>query len=343
MEAAAIQPLSDDRDVRRKMLAILRILSTCEEPLGARAIGRELEVLGIELSERQVRYHLQFMDERGLTYAVGNAGRLLTEKGRHELDSAQVAEKVGFVAARIDRLAYATTFDTSTGEGEVILNVSLLPEEDLPEALGYAQAAIDAGLCMSGLAVIARAGEVLGEPVPEGMAAVGTVCSVTLNGVLLHHYIPVNSVYGGLLQMREGSPLRFVELVSYAGSSIDPLHIFIASGLTSSWEAAMTGTGMVGAGFREIPAAAVDEALETIEALKSWGMNGVLAVGAPGQPLLELPVGMDRVGLVVVGGLTPMAAASECGIRIAQHAMCTTCEYSLLRPLDELMQEPAAR
>ena len=337
MESAAVQPLSDDRDVRRKMLAILRVLSGADEPLGARAIGRELETLGIELSERQVRYHLQFMDERGLTFAVGNAGRVLTDKGRHELDSAQVADKVGFVAARIDRLAYSTTFDPDTGEGEVILNVSLMGEEDLSAALEHAKVATDAGLCMSDLAIVAREGEKLGETVPEGKVAVGTVCSVTINGVLLHHYIPVNSVYGGLLQMRDGRPLRFVELVSYAGSSIDPLHIFIASGLTSSWEAATTGSGMVGAGFREIPAVAVDEALELIEQLKHHGLKGVLAIGAPGQPLLELPVGMDRVGLVVVGGLTPMAAASERGVKIDQHAMSTTCEYSLLRPIDELM------
>lgn len=337
MEAAAIQPLSDDRDVRRKMLAILRILSGADEPLGARAIGRDLETFGIELSERQVRYHLQFMDERGLTYAVGNAGRVLTDRGRNELESAQVAEKVGFVAARIDRLAYATTFDPETGEGDVILNVSLLAAEDLPVAIEHAKTATDAGLCMSDLAIIAHEGEQLGETVPEGMVAVGTVCSVTLNGVLLHNYIPVNSVFGGLLQVHDGRPLRFVELVSYAGSSIDPLHIFIASGLTSSWEAATGGSGMVGAGFREIPAVAVDEALAVIDRLKQYRLNGVLAVGAPGQPLLELPVGMDRVGLVVVGGLTPMAAASERGVKIDQHAMSTTCEYSRLAPIDEIV------
>ncbi|MFW6156502.1 MAG: NrpR regulatory domain-containing protein, partial [Armatimonadota bacterium] len=217
-----MQPLSDDRDVRRKMLAILRVLSGSDEPLGARAIGRELETLGIDLSERQVRYHLQFMDERGLTQAVGNAGRVLTDNGRHELDSAQVADKVGFVAARIDRLAYSTTFDPDTGEGEVILNVSLMDADDLPEALEHARVATDAGLCMSDLTIVAHEGETLGETVPEGKVAVGTICSVTLNGVLLHHYIPVKSVYGGLLQVREGRPLRFVELVSYEGSSIDP-------------------------------------------------------------------------------------------------------------------------
>ncbi|MGD9495416.1 MAG: DUF128 domain-containing protein [Armatimonadota bacterium] len=336
-QPTSLQPLNEDPDVRRKMVAILRVLSTADAPLGARAIGRDLQKLGIELSERQVRYHLQFMDERGLTVAVGNAGRVLTDLGRHELDSALVNEKVGFVAARIDRLAYATTFDLDSGTGDVILNVSTLRADDLPAALRCARTTMDAGLCMSHLVIVAREGEELAGPVPEGKVAVGTVCSVTLNGVLLHHFIPVNSVYGGLLQMRDRHALRFVELVSYAGSSIDPLHIFIHSGLTSSWQAATTGAGMVGAGFREIPAVAVQDALEIIERLKGHGLGGVLAVGAPGQPLLDLPVGMDRVGLVVVAGLTPMAAASEQGIEIEHHALWTTCDYSRLRPIEELL------
>lgn len=330
------QPLSEDRDVRRKMVAILRALSTTDEPLGARAIARQLEDFGIFLSERQVRYHMQFMDERGLTRAIGNAGRVLTEMGHKELDAALVADKVGFVATRIDRLAYATSFDLETGEGDVILNVSWLGEKDLEQALEYMRPVIAAGLCMSDLVVVARAGETLGEPVPEGMVAVGTVCSVTLNGVLLHHYIPVNSVFGGLLEVRDGKPMRFVELVSYAGTSIDPLHIFISAGLTSCWHAAEQGSGTVGAGFREIPAAALPQANEVLEGLREWGMNGVLAVGAPGQPLLDLPVGIDRVGLVVIGGLTPMAAVTERGLKIENHAMSTHVEVSRLVPIDEL-------
>jgi repressor of nif and glnA expression len=336
-------PLSQDSDVRRKMVAILRVLSTAEQPLGARAISRELEDYGISLSERQVRYHLQFMDERGLSVGVGNTGRVLTEAGREELDAAVVAEKVGFVAARIDRLAYATTFDADTGEGEVILNVSTLAARDLPAALGHMRPVMEAGLCMSDLVVIAREGERLGEVVPEGTVAIGTVCSVTLNGVLLHHYIPVNSLYGGLLEVRDGRPMRFVELVSYTGSSIDPLHIFISAGLTSAWRAATEASGMVGAGFREIPSAALQQALDVIEQMKHFGLGGVMAVGAPGQPLLDLPVGMDRVGLVVIGGLTPMAAVAEKGLSITNSAMSTTCEFSRLRPLAEAFSQFGAR
>lgn len=336
MDQASGKLLSDDREVRRKMIAILRILSDSDQPLGARAIGRDLENMGIGLSERQVRYHLQFMDERGLTRAVGNAGRVLTDQGRDELDSALVTEKVGFVAARIERLAYQTTFDPETGEGEVILNVSLVPKNQLDTALEVARKVMAANLCMSDLVMLDEEGEEFDVDVPDDMVAVGTICSVTLNGTLLHHYIPIRSIYGGLLQIHDSRPLRFVELVSYEGTSIDPLHIFIASGLTSSAQAAREGNGMVGAGFREIPAPAVSDALEVIEAMKEYRFGGVLAVGAPGQPLLDIPVALDRVGLIVIGGLTPMAAASEEGVGVEHHAMSATCEYSHLTPIDEL-------
>ena len=176
----------------------------------------------------------------------------------------------------------------------------------------------------------------LGARSPPGMVAIGTVCGVTLNGILLHHCIPVESKFGGLLEMRGGKPFRFIELVSYAGTSIDPLQIFITGRLTSAHEAALTGNGKVGAGFREIPAAALPRALEVIDRMNVLGLGGVLANGAPSQQLLDLPVGMDRAGLVVVGGLTPLAAAAEHDIEVVNRAMSTTCDFAHLRPIGEL-------
>jgi len=336
MDTAPVnQPLSEDEAVRRKMLAILRILSESEQPVGARNIASELEKHGIVLSERQVRYHLQIMDERGLTAGVGQSGRVLTLRGREELDNALVAAKVGFVAARMERLAYATTFDLNTGEGEVVLNVSLVRPADLPAALEVMKPVMRAGLCISDLVIVAGEGESLGERVPAALVGIGTVCSVTLNGILLRHYIPVESRFGGLLEIREGRPFRFTELVSYAGTSIDPLQIFITGRLTSATEAALTGNGKVGAGFREIPAIALPKARELTDRMKQFRLGGVLAVGAPSQPLLDLPVGLDRAGLVVVGGLTPLAAVAEHGIEVVNKAMCATCALARLQPIAE--------
>ena len=62
----------------------------------------------------------------------------------------------------------------------------------------------------------------------------------------------------------------------------------------------------------------------------------MLAIGRPSQPLLEVPVGMDRIGLAVVAGLTPVAALTEAGIPVVNKAMSTLVEFSQLRPVSTL-------
>jgi len=119
----------DPHDVERKMIAILQILNRSSEPVGARAIARQLPEFGINLTERAVRYHLQLMDERGLTEQVGREGRLITALGRNEVASALVTDKVGFVIARIQSLAFQTTLNTADGTGMVVMNTAFFPRE----------------------------------------------------------------------------------------------------------------------------------------------------------------------------------------------------------------------
>ena len=324
--------MPDDVDIQRKMVGILRVLAESSNPQGAQRIGEKLEQQGVHLSERAVRYHLKIMDERGLTEG-GQAGRLITDKGRGELQNALVSDKVGFVIAKIDQLAYRTTFDVETGSGDVIVNVSLVPNEHFERALRLMVPAFEAGFCMSDLIAVAHEGDELGTVVPEGMTAIATVCSVTLNGVLLRNRIPVESRFGGLLEIRDGKALRFIELVSYAGSSLDPLEIFITGRLTDVRAASATGRGKVGASFREIPSIALSHALALIERLKGYHLDGVIAVGEPSQPLLEISVPLDRVGLVVVGGLTPTGALVESDVPVVNRAMATAIDFRRLRPV----------
>ncbi len=324
--------MPDDVDIQRKMVGILRVLAESSDPQGAQRIGEKLEQQGVHLSERAVRYHLKIMDERGLTEG-GQAGRLITDKGRAELQNALVSDKVGFVVAKIDQLAYRTTFDVETGSGDVIVNVSLVPNEHFERALRLMVPAFEAGFCMSDLITVAHEGDELGTVVPEGMTAIATVCSVTLNGVLLRNRIPVESRFGGLLEIRDGKALRFIELVSYAGSSLDPLEIFITGKLTDVRSASATGSGKVGASFREIPSIALSHALALIERMKGYHLDGVIAVGEPSQPLLEISVPLDRVGLVVIGGLTPTGALVESDVPVVNRAMATAIDFRRLRPV----------
>ena len=88
--------------VERKELAIMKILSESHEPLGARVIAHHMKDHGFELGERAVRYHLKLMDERGLTKLIGQRnGRVLTEKGSEEVNSALVQDKVGFSISKM--------------------------------------------------------------------------------------------------------------------------------------------------------------------------------------------------------------------------------------------------
>jgi hypothetical protein len=73
------------------------------------------------------------------------------------------------------------------------------------------------------------------------------------------------------------------------------------------------------------------------ETLKDKGIDGILLTGNPNQPLLEMPVGLDRAGMIVVGGLNPIAALEEAGIPTVSKAMSTLYKFSELIPFQELL------
>jgi repressor of nif and glnA expression len=51
----------------------------------------------------------------------------------------------------------------------------------------------------------------------------------------------------------------------------------------------------------------------------------------------EIPVELNRAGMVLVGGLNPIAAAQEAGIEVKNYAMSTVMEYQDLFPFELLM------
>jgi len=71
--------------------------------------------------------------------------------------------------------------------------------------------------------------------------------------------------------------------------------------------------------------------------LKEKGIGGILLIGNPNQPLLEMPVGIDKAGFVVVGGLNPIAALAEAGIPTESKAMSTLFRFSDLIKFKELL------
>lgn len=296
--------------------AILQVLSEAAKPCGAARIAERLPGLGIRLQPRSIRLYLAELDRNGLTELVSRRrGRVITAKGRTELEHSDVVAKVGFVRARIDTLGYRMTCREVAMEGTLIANFALVQSRDLSRVFTEIQPVFKRRLGMGDRLCLVRPGQTLaGRTIPSGHAALGTLCSVTLNGILMSGGIPVSSRYGGLIELREGRPIRFVELMEYSGTTVDPLEVFIRAGMTDVRGAARNGNGVITASFREIPSVAMDDARSVFARLERAGMGGVLLTGRPGQPLLDIPVAEGRTGLVVCGGLNPIAAIVEAGI-----------------------------
>lgn len=280
---------------------------------------------------------LKILNERGNAAVNGKRGRMRAEKGRQE--NAFFSEWVEFVISRIESLSYLTTLDLKTMDGNVILNISYFPEDRIKDALRILKPTFISPYVMSDRIIIARSGERIGDvDIPPGKIGIGTVCSVTINGIFLKAGIPVTSRFGGVVEIREGKPVRFTSLISYDGSSLDPLEIFIRGKMTDVLGAVKEGSGKILASFREIPIVCMDKAKKLAKKMKDQGISGILLMGSPNKPLLEIPVGIDKVGILIAGGLNPIAALEESAISTDSKAMSILYPYSGLRSFKEMVK-----
>ena len=324
-------------DTEKKIVAILKVLSESSEPLGSITIARELERRGILLSERAVRYHMRITDERGFTQPLGHDGRMLTPQGFEELSMALAPEQVGFILDKLELLAFQTTFDPQKRTGQLPVNTSLIDKDKFKKALAAMKDVFKAGICASELVATASEGEKLGSIViPSGKVGLATVCSAAINGVLLKSGVPIESRFGGMLEVRDSKPRRFVAIISYAGTSIDPSEQYIRARMTCVSEAAKTGNGRILANFREIPAPSRAIVEEKVALLREAGIGGVYALGNTSEQVCQIAVGLNRVGMVLLGGLNPVAAAVEAGIEAENIAESGMIDFQQLVSVWEL-------
>jgi repressor of nif and glnA expression len=320
------------------MLGILRDAGTV---VGSAEIARELVARGHELSPRTVRVYLQQMAADGLVEEAkrGRAGgRRITDRGRQEIDDSLIFDRIGFTAAKVDAMAWQMQFDLRRRQGRIVLNLTVLPRALLAQAVAEMAPVFAAGLGMGEYVALFQPGERVGAvDIPADCVGLGTVCSVTINGILLNARVPVVSRFGGVLEFCDHEPRRFTDVIYYDGTSMDPLEIFIKAGLTSVRQLVRTGHGRLGVSFREVPTCA----LPTVEALaaelRAAGLSGILQIGRPNQPMLGVTVPEGRTGVLVIGGLNPVAAIYESGIITTNRALCTLVDFRRLVRYSELV------
>ncbi len=317
--------------IEKKRLAILRVLRDAGEPISSKAITEELLDIGYDISPRTIRFHLKSMDDEGLTEYSEKHGRFITELGIRELEASRVYEKVGFLNARIEQMAWRMDFDIRTQKGSVIINISYIKKEDIDSAIDILLPVFKTGFTMGQLVRLYNEGDRIGTShVPAGYTGLGTVCSFTLNGILTRNGIPVLSRFGGLLQIEQSKPTRFVEIINYDGTSIDPLEIFIQSGMVNLSDITETGDGRIGANLFEIPAEARRQTARIVGRMEKLGLGNVIKLGYSEHPLLEIPINVGRAGGIAIGGLNPIAAVIENGIPVKSHAVSDVTDFSSL-------------
>ena len=331
------EPLLNGRSARARF-AILRALDELGESAGAAKIAEMLCGTGIDLQARSIRFHLLKMDREGLTQSIAkHEGRVITDIGRKELARWSVMHKVGFIASRMDELGYRMTLDAESGKGTVVANVAIINKRDLSRSLHYMNPVFAAGFSMGDRIAVRMPGGRIGKiEVLRGKVMVSTICSVTIAGLFVKAGIPVVSRLGGLVEMDKGVPKRFIELTEYHGTSVDPHKIFIMANMTKVNQCAQGGSGILGVSFREFPSVAVDKARALIAALSRLNLNGVLAIGQPNRPLLDIPVGEGRTGMIAIDGLNPIAALHEAGIPFELTPLSGLEELTAFVPFNEV-------
>jgi repressor of nif and glnA expression len=323
--------------VHQKKLAILDLINTSDEPIGGKEISELLLKRGIEVSDRTVRMYLQELEDDGLLELSPRKGRSITEAGKRELGSSRVLSRVGLLSSRINQLTYDMDFDVNLGRGKVIVNITLVSPEELREHMDQLLKVFELGYAMGKMMGLLGEGETISQiTVPRGKVGLCTVCSLALNGVLLKHGVPVDSLFSGLLELKDHKPQRFTEAIYYNGTSIDPLALFIQSGMTDYLGAIANGNGLIGAGFREIPAASYDLVNRLADRLDAIGMGAFQHIGRPENDVYNIPVHDGTCGVVVVGGLNPTAVFEESGIRLVSRALGDHMEYTRLFPYYQL-------
>lgn len=237
-----------------------------------------------------------------------------------------------FIISRIENMMYEVTLDPVKRKGKIIVNISIVNESDLKKIIGLFRQAVHSGLAVSPYIKIIYPGEKIGNiTIEKGKVGIATACSITIDGVLLKAGIPIKPKLGGVVEIHEGSPLRFTDVLTYDSTTIDPLDVFMSQELTSINQMINTGSGKILANLREAPMSAREKIEQVLDSLVEAGFSCILEVGEPNNDILGIQVGRDKLGIAVIGGTNPMALVQENDIEI------NTQELSILIDIEEMV------
>jgi repressor of nif and glnA expression len=212
----------------------------------------------------------------------------------------------------IEDYSIQTTYDPVKHEGSIVYNLSLVKTGDLEFAISVLKDAYRSGISISGLVRFLEPGQkISGFTIPPDCTGICTMCSITLDGILIRHGIPVRPIGGGIVEIVNRTPVRFTHIILYEHTTIDPLQVLMSQKTTSVMDVMRRGSGNILANIREFHMEAESLVGQVLDELSGSGFSIVLDVGMPNVPLLGVPVSPQFIGIAAIGGTNPLAAIRE--------------------------------
>lgn len=221
-------------------------------------------------------------------------------------NEAKKQNKISFLLSKSWNLIERVSFDVETMQGDIISNVSYIRKDEVDESLDIMKDAY-----ISNRNYINPYYKLVNHPSDDSKIGIATICSLSIDGILIKNGIMCNPKYGGLLELTE--PPTFLDLISYNGSSLDPHKIFLAKN-----KGAITknnGPAKLLASLKEIPYVALENSTDLLNMLKNIGFS-IYKIGKPRELIYNAKIDNYNFGVVAGSGLNSIGAVKENGIDI---------------------------
>ena len=214
----------------------------------------------------------------------------------------QKQPKISFLLSNSWNLIQQVNFDTEKRKGKIIANISYINKEELDKALQIMSDAYN-----ENPKYINPYYKLLNHPTNPEKIGIATICSLSVDGILINNGIMSNPKYGGLLEISQ--PPLFTDLISYNGSTVDPHKIFISKNMTDIKK------NKILASFKEIPYISREYAVYLLDILDKTGFS-IYKIGKPREVIYNAKADNYNFGIVAGSGLNSIASVKEHGIDI---------------------------
>ena len=237
----------------------------------------------------------------------------ITSKIHHSLNPPKESSesKLPFLLSKSWNLIQQVNFDVEKRKGDIIANISYINKKDIDEALSIMEETYN-----NNPKFINPYYKLIDHPTDEEKIGIATICSLSIDGLLINNGIKSTPKYGGILELTE--PPLFIDLISYNGTTVDPHKIFLSKNMTSISRS--IGPNKILASVKEIPYISRDYAVYLLDILNNIGFS-IYKIGKPRELVYNAKVDNYNFGVIAGGGLNSIGAIKEKGIDIEVKAI----------------------